>query len=82
MKGTTSIIPGYESSPHWPANGRAVIHALGAAQQAKGLQITNVALIGCDAKVEWHQSDDALDVKLPASRPGKYAYVLKVTLAP
>ena len=66
----------------WPANGRAVIHALGATQQAKGLQITNVELIGSRAKIEWHQSDDALDVKLPASAPGKYAYALKVTLAP
>jgi alpha-L-fucosidase len=66
----------------WPANGRAVIHALGAAQQAKGLKITNVELIGSGAKVEWHHSDDALEVTLPASAPGKYAYVLKVTLAP
>jgi hypothetical protein len=24
-------------------------------------------------KVEWHQSGDALEVKLPASPPGKYA---------
>ena len=24
-------------------------------------------------KVEWHQSGDALEVKLPASAPGKYA---------
>jgi alpha-L-fucosidase len=66
----------------WPANGRAVIHALGAAQQAKGLQITNVELIGSGAGVAWHQSDDTLEVTLPASAPGKYAYVLKVTLAP
>jgi alpha-L-fucosidase len=63
----------------WPSNGRAVIHALGA--DAKGLQIRNVELIGSREQVEWHQSDDELGVKLPASAPGKYAYVLKVTLA-
>jgi alpha-L-fucosidase len=67
----------------WPTDGRAVIHALGIAHQAKGLlPIKNVELIGSDGKVDWHQSDDALEVKLPASAPGKDAYVLKVTMIP
>jgi alpha-L-fucosidase len=71
----------------WPENGRAVIHALGAAQQAKGLQIKNIELIGgaepgSTEKVEWHQSNDGVQAQLPAVAPGKYAYVLKVTLGP
>ncbi|MGA7027278.1 MAG: alpha-L-fucosidase, partial [Candidatus Acidiferrales bacterium] len=65
----------------WPRDGRAVIHSLGAAQAAKGLQIANVDLIGSSAKLEWHRTDDALEVKLPAAGPGKYAYALRISLA-
>ena len=30
----------------WPENGRAVIHALGAGHEGKGLQIKSVELVG------------------------------------
>jgi alpha-L-fucosidase len=63
----------------WPENGRAVIHALGAGHEGKGLQIKSVELVDGE-KVEWRQSDDAMQVILPGAAPGKYAYVLKVTL--
>jgi alpha-L-fucosidase len=63
----------------WPENGRALIHALGAGHEGKGLQIKSVELVG-GTKVEWRQSDDAMEVILPGAAPGKYAYVLKVTL--
>jgi alpha-L-fucosidase len=63
----------------WPENGRAVIHALGAGHEGKGLQIRSVELVG-GAKVEWRQGDDAMEVVLPGAAQGKYAYVLKMTL--
>jgi alpha-L-fucosidase len=50
----------------WPRDGRAVIHALGSTQPGKGLEITNVTLLGSDGKLEFHQTDDALEVQLPA----------------
>jgi alpha-L-fucosidase len=65
----------------WPADGRAVIHSLGSEQTAKGLKIANLELIGSNAKLEWHQTGDALEVKLPASAPGKYAYAFCISLA-
>ena len=61
-----------------PADGRAVIHALGAAHQGKGLPVANVELLGSSAKLSWRQTDDALEVKLPDSVPGRYAYVFRI----
>ena len=52
----------------WPTDGRAVIHALGSAQ-AKDIQISSVELIGSDAKVQFHQTDEGLDVQLPGQAP-------------
>lgn len=63
----------------WPADRKAVIHALGSAQQGKGLNIAAVQLVGSDGKPEWHQTADALEVSLPDSPRGKYAYVLRIT---
>ncbi|MFZ1973770.1 MAG: alpha-L-fucosidase [Candidatus Acidiferrales bacterium] len=63
-----------------PVDGRAVIHALGAAHQGKGLRVTNVELLGSDAKLSWWQTDDALEVALPDSFPGKYAYVFRIQI--
>jgi hypothetical protein len=41
-----------------------------------------VELIGSSAKIEWHQADDALEVKVPAATaPGQYAYAFKISLA-
>jgi alpha-L-fucosidase len=62
----------------WPADGRAVIHALGSAQQAKGLRVTSVALLGSSAKIDWRQTNDALELNVPGAAPGKFAYVFRV----
>jgi len=65
----------------WPSDGRAVIHALGSKQQGKGLEITNVTLLGSEGKLEFHQTSDALEVQLPA-QPGsvvaRYALALRI----
>jgi alpha-L-fucosidase len=63
-----------------PADGRAVIHALGATKEGKGLKIANVELIGSTAKLDWKQTDDALEVSAPAGG-AKYARAFRVTLA-
>jgi alpha-L-fucosidase len=62
-----------------PTDGRAVIHALGSGQKAKGLRITNVELLGSGAKLEWHQSDVALEITVPAGVSGKYARAFRIT---
>jgi len=74
QKGGTLYAIGME----WPTDGHAVIHALGSAQQAKGMHISSVLLLGSDAKLEFRHSDDALTVQLPPQAPGKFAYVLRI----
>jgi alpha-L-fucosidase len=71
----------YAIAMAWPRDGRAVIHALGAAHESKGLRIANVELLGSDSKIDWRQSEDALEIRVPPSAPGKYAYVFRVTTA-
>ena len=62
-----------------PADGKAVIHSLGWAHEAKGMAIGNVELVGQTGKVEWKQTAEALEATLPAGASCQDAYVLKVT---
>jgi alpha-L-fucosidase len=62
----------------WPTDARAVIHALGSEHQAKGLQITSVELLGSSAKLIWRQTEDALEVTVPGTAPGKFAFVFRI----
>lgn len=61
----------------WPADGKVTIHNLGS-DLLKDRRIQSVALLGSDAKLEWHQTPDGLHIQLPASGPGKYAYVFRI----
>ena len=58
----------------WPS-GEAVIHALGS---EAGQRVSEVALLGSDAKPQFQQQADGLHIQVPASAPGKYAYVFRV----
>jgi alpha-L-fucosidase len=62
-----------------PSDGRAIVHALGSGQKAKGLRITNVELLGSAAKLEWHQSETSLEITLPSGSAGKYAAAFRIT---
>jgi alpha-L-fucosidase len=62
----------------WPTEAKAVIHALGSEHQAKGLQITSVELLGSSAKLTWRQTEDALEVTVPGTAPGKFAFVFRI----
>ncbi len=64
----------------WPADSHAVIHALGAAP-TKEVKISSVELIGSTGTVEYHQSDNGLEMTLPVNPPGKFAYVLRIRIA-
>ncbi len=61
------------------ASGSATIHALGSDKDAKGITFDSVELVGSSEKLTWKQEPDALNVKLPASAPCSYAYVLKLS---
>jgi len=75
LKGNTL----YAIEMAWPADGRPVIHALGSAR-ARDLKVANVKLIGSSATLEYHQTDDGLEVKLPSEAHGKYAYALRIQI--
>jgi alpha-L-fucosidase len=65
-----------------PASGTqefATIHALGSEKDAKGLTLESIELAGSTEKMDWMQTPEALNVKLPASMSCKYAYVLKIS---
>jgi alpha-L-fucosidase len=63
-----------------PADGRALIGSLGSKRLSPGLQIARVELLGSSARLDWRQTEDALEVKLPDSLPGKYAYVFRIQM--
>jgi len=78
QKGTTI----YAIAMAWPADGHFVVHSLGSAQQAKGLRISNVELLGSPAKLDWHQSPDALDFRVSSPPPGKFAFAFRLSTMP
>jgi len=65
----------------WPADGSAVIHALGSAQPGAAIHIAQVELIGTGSKIEFRQTENALEVQLPRQAPARFAYVLRIRTA-
>lgn len=61
----------------WPG-GEAVITSLATTNSPPG-KIKAVAMLGSKGGLQFSQDDSGLKVKLPATVPCKYAYVLKIT---
>ena len=59
---------------------QALIRSLGSKAMSPRLLIGRVELLGSSAKLDWRQTEDALEVKLPDSFPGKYAYVFRIQI--
>lgn len=64
----------------WPTNGEAVIHSLASAVGNE--HVRSVILVGSDAKLQFEQRADGLQVRLPDQAPGKYAYALRIMFDP
>jgi alpha-L-fucosidase len=79
QKGNTLYAIGM-ACPADAASGSASIHALGSDKDAKGVTFDSVELVGSSERLTWKQEPDALNVKLPASAPCSYAYVLKLAV--
>ena len=62
---------------NWPGE-EAVITSLATTNSPDG-KIKTVNMFGSKGKLEFTQDDTGLKVKLPATAPCKYAYVLKIT---
>ncbi len=61
----------------WPDDGTLHIKTL---KQGAKIGISNIGLLGSKAPVRWKQTAQALEVQLPAERPCKYAYTLKIAV--
>lgn len=68
----------YVISMACPADRTASVHSLGLAGETKGHPIREVDLLGSTQKVDWLQTTDALNVKLPADADCKYGFALRV----
>ena len=62
----------------WPKDGKVAVKSLGKAAGHAAGPVTGVRLLGSDAKIDWTQSDAALSVTLPATRPCDFAACLEV----
>jgi len=59
----------------WPTDGRVVIRSL-----AEGAgKISDVGLLGSQAKLVWNQTTNGLVVKLPQTQPCQFAFCLKIS---
>ncbi|RPJ52159.1 MAG: alpha-L-fucosidase [Acidobacteria bacterium] len=65
----------------WPANGELTIKTL-AKGNAHLPGIAAVTLVGSSTPVKWSETEQGLIVRLPAEKPCKYAYTLKITPKP
>jgi alpha-L-fucosidase len=65
-----------------PADGTAAVHALGLAGEARGRSIQQVDLLGATGRVEWLQTTDALNVKLPPDAACRYGFALRIRFSP
>jgi alpha-L-fucosidase len=59
----------------------AVVRSLGANLRLLTRPIRSVTLLGRSGELKWSRDEDALRVQLPAKRPSRHAYVLKLALA-
>jgi alpha-L-fucosidase len=59
----------------WPEDGKLRIKTL---KKGGPVQVAGVSLLGSSATLNWRQTADALEVQLPAEKPCKHAYALKL----
>lgn len=60
----------------WPESGRLEIRALGRARFTA--PVTGVRLIGHSGTLEWKQTTNALEIRLPKNKPCEHAFVFKI----
>ena len=63
----------------WPASGEVALEGLPAEALAKAGKISAVSLLGASGALAFTHNLSGLHVKLPATAPCKYAYVLKIS---
>jgi alpha-L-fucosidase len=64
-----------------PEDGTAAVHAFGLAGDGGGVRIQDVSLLGSGDEVQWLQTTEALNVKLPQSAACKHGFALRLRVA-
>ncbi|MGA9637246.1 alpha-L-fucosidase [Flavobacterium sp.] len=65
----------------WPADGNVTIETLAKNNPyAKDLKIKKISVLGSKEKIQWNQTDKGLQVKMPTTKPGDFAYTIAITL--
>jgi alpha-L-fucosidase len=60
----------------WPESGKLTVTSLHAGQT--GENVRALALLGTKEKIEWHQTDHGLEVRLPTQKPCADVYCLRI----
>jgi alpha-L-fucosidase len=74
---TTSADTLYAIALGWPHNGRFVVKSLANGSPDRG-KIRSVKLLGHAGELDWSREQEGLTVRVPASPPCDYAYVLEI----
>ncbi|MFB3827748.1 MAG: alpha-L-fucosidase [Bryobacteraceae bacterium] len=64
----------------WPEDGKLRIRTLKQGARIASGGIAKISLLGSQAPVRWKQTAEALEVQLPAEKPCKHAYALRLTV--
>ena len=62
----------------WPADGKINIKTLAQGSTANTATITSVKLLGSAAKLKWTRGHDGLNIELPATKTGEYAWAFRI----
>lgn len=62
----------------WPASGEIRIHSFTPDALGNARKIQSVTLLGSDAKLDWHEDGDGLQLKLPARSSTACCYALRI----
>jgi alpha-L-fucosidase len=68
----------YAISLAWPDSGRLLIKSLGRQSPHFRGEVTDVTLLGSDARLTWTRDEKGLTINLPKDRPCRYVYSFRV----
>jgi alpha-L-fucosidase len=63
----------------WPSGGHLTIKSLANGAPNTFATVNHVRLLGSNADIKWRRDKDGLHLDVPATKPGEYAYVFKIS---
>jgi alpha-L-fucosidase len=71
----------YAIALNWPEDGVLNVRSLAkdSGVDGSGVEVGRVGLVGHDGDLDWQQTSEGLEVKMPATPPCEHAFALKIT---